>query len=79
MWELTTKNPPVSRYRITHEPINISFDVEASSAEYGRWQYFSIGFGRHTHDDPETLKTTWPREAIAKARKALDDLEAKLG
>ena len=43
------------------------------------WQHFSLTFGKFEKEQTfdECLRT-WPREAIAEARRRLDEFEAKL-
>ncbi len=42
------------------------------------WQYCTVSFGEHSDRTIEECCEEWPREAIAKARAVLDELEAKL-
>ena len=42
------------------------------------WQYVMWSTGKHSRNAFEECLSTWPREAIAKCREALNELEAKL-
>ena len=44
-----------------------------------QWQYIQVCCGRHSTASHDECRQTWPREAIAMARAALDEFEAKLG
>lgn len=43
-----------------------------------QWQYLDMTFGAHSMRSHNECLETWPKEAIARARKALDDLETLL-
>ena len=40
-----------------------------------QWQFFIVDFGTHSNASHEECLKTWPREAIARARKTLDEFE----
>ena len=43
-----------------------------------RWQYFTISFGENTDCAYQECIAKWPRKAIARVRKLLDEVEAQL-
>ena len=55
------------------------FQLSVGPGSGRRWQHFTFSFGRHSEAAHEECLKTWPREAIALARKELDDLETLLG
>lgn len=74
-WEQT---PPASRPRVQ---LNTKpcFSVTVADHATHRWQHFLLEFGSHSLESNEQCQQTWPREAIAEARRRLDDLESRLG
>ena len=54
-------------------PVRMSIQPGARPAEW--WQFFIMDFGSHSNASREECLKTWPREAIARARKALDEFE----
>ncbi len=73
-WETKTHRPE-QRHTLEHGPITLTITEGAAA----NWLHFIISFGGSTTEPPEECRKTWPREAIARARKALDELEASLG
>lgn len=57
---------------------SIDFTISVSDDGETRWQYFMLSFGTHSEEPSTVCLETWPREAIAEARRRLDELEAKL-
>lgn len=51
---------------------------DAESDPNKRWQHFQFSFGESSPNSIDECKATWPREALALARKALDEFEATL-
>ena len=43
-----------------------------------RWQHLHLHVGQHTTMHADDCLRSWPREALAMARLALDEFEAKL-
>jgi hypothetical protein len=66
------ETPKVAPFRVKHEAISLSV-----GAEDGRkWQHLMLTVGVHSEATAEECKETWPREAIAEARRRLDEFEA---
>ena len=59
-----------------HEQLRLS--VSPSNASGKMWQWLELRFGSHSTSRHEECLATWPREAIAKARAAIDEFEARL-
>ena len=67
------KEPDVKQvYRVGPVTLFITDDKDQ------RWKYFTLSFGEFTTDNVEDCEALWPREALAQARKALDEFEATL-
>ena len=75
-WEKQT-TPAIEQHAI--ESGDCTLRVEPHGGLDGRpWRFFSMTFGSTATEDVDECLESWPREAIAKARKELDELEAKL-
>lgn len=53
---------------------SVRMSVSAAKDEK-QWQFFVLDFGTHSNASHEECLKTWPREAIARARKELDEFE----
>ena len=72
--EIDKPQPIKQKASIRHETAVVT--VEDSGDR--RWIYFDMYLSHHSETPFDSLLTTWPREAIAKARAQLDALEAEL-
>lgn len=54
-------------------PMRLS--VHLATVRPEQWQHFALSFGSHSEASHEECLENWPREAIARARKVLDDFE----
>lgn len=75
-WKNETPKPPKSKAVIDAGLIRLTVSESVDGPE--RWQFFSLDFGDLSEASHEECLRTWPREAIARARKALDEFEANL-
>ena len=78
-WE--TKEPKVAKsyQRLTHGDISLSVAPPMGPESLAMcWQTFSIMFTVSTDTSVAEACQTFPREAIAEARKRLDEFEASL-
>lgn len=73
-WKLDEPTP-TPRLRASHGPLSISVGLASNGQT---WQYVELVDGRHSPKSPEQCRETWPREAIALARQALDKFEETL-
>ena len=64
-WENASSSLEIGSVRIAVSPANAE----------KQWQFFILDFGTHSNASHEECLKTWPREAIARARKELDKLE----
>ena len=74
-WETDPIEVPRERTCVTLGDMRFSL---LQSGDGVTWQHFSLTFGHHTADTDEQCKSTWPREAIAEARKRIDAAERSL-
>jgi len=65
------------RHTMRAHGVTLSID-DASGDASRRWQGLVMSLGEHSTQPAIECLTTWPREAIAKAREALDSFEASL-
>uniref|UniRef100_A0A6M3L6S1 Uncharacterized protein n=1 Tax=viral metagenome TaxID=1070528 RepID=A0A6M3L6S1_9ZZZZ len=74
-----TKTPPARPYDVLESgPVRLSIsDAEGNPSL--RWKYCTLTLGYHTSANYEKCLRDWPREALAKARAALDQFEAEIG
>ena len=77
-WKTET---PVKPEPQSHVSVGDPDDVElrltvVDMHQVGRqWQYLAMSFGAHSNESHDACCVTWPAEAIARARKLLDELE----
>ena len=75
-WETEQpKTEPAARKQIHTGPFYLTVEVQPDGSV---WQYMSYSTGKLVTRQFETCGEKWPREAIALAREALSELEAKL-
>jgi hypothetical protein len=68
--------PPVKPgdgFLLYHGDIRLSVNLKDR-----HWQHFGISFGAFSEKTTDECKATWPREAIAEARRKLDEFEAEM-
>jgi len=75
MLKWDTIRPSQEHYSVLR-PEQARFSVTDRGDE--QWQHFSMDFGEFSKASHDSCCVTWPAEAIALARAALDELEAKL-
>lgn len=76
MWTQTEITAPVVRHEIRTDAAWLT--VDAPNYEGKIWQYLNINAGAWTTRSTEDCLANWPREAIARIRQALDELEARV-
>lgn len=60
------------------DDVRLSIEDQRDKASGRSWQYCCISFGEHSPDTPDECMESWPRTAIAQARKLIDELEQSL-
>ena len=76
-WEFRQPEPnPISSI-LEFGPIRLSI-APAEKDPRRLWQHLMLTVGQHTTAEPLECMREWPREAISRARRALDEFEAKL-
>ena len=73
-WKNETVDVPRARVKSSVGPV----DVALTEDDNRTWQWFMLSFGSYNGHSRDDCCKTWPREAIARAREALDKLEATL-
>lgn len=77
-WKTTPPAPAKEQSMIECGPVRLHLS-DSPCPEAGRtWQHLSLTFGRYSQRTPSDCLDTWPTEAIALARAALDRLEAEI-
>ena len=76
-WETRKTIPAPDESVIESGPIRVAVSPAYNNHSL-RWQYFTVTLGHHSGASHAECLQTWPREAIAKARAALDEFEAEL-
>ena len=77
-WTDETPQPEGKRFVMRHGGSLRGAYFNVSDGDGGVFRHFSLHTCGRADSDADTQKRTWPREAIAEARKILDDLEAEL-
>jgi hypothetical protein len=57
---------------------DVRLSVSGPTDDGKTWQHFSLSFGAFDAGTPEECRQTWPREAIAEARRLLELAEAAI-
>jgi len=76
-WKHEPAEPTEERHTMRAHGVTISIQ-DASGDPTSRWQGLVMSLGAHTKRRASECLETWPREAIAKARAALDSFENSL-
>ena len=78
-WYETTPQPRVAEWEYDTGSDYMTLRVSPREDAAGEWYlYFTAYVGETSRADAETCRRDWPRDAIAKMRQMLDDLETKL-
>ena len=77
MWKSAPPRPHVAHSEIRSGPVSLSV-IALADTDPRQWQFLSLTFGRHSTAPHTECLETWPREALALARQALDECEALL-
>ena len=78
MMEWENEKPKPTSERSTLDGDDIRITIERKVSEDRNWQYFGLVFSEYSQRDHEACQMQWPRQAIATARKRLDEFEAEL-
>ncbi len=78
-WETVSPKPqpktlPHSRIKVGEVRLSVTEGLGGEDNNR-QWQYFDLSFGEFSNESHDACCVTWPKEAIAKARKLLDELE----
>ena len=76
-WETRLPEPREPESVLEQGPIRVKVGP-ANTNPALMWQYFTLTLGIHSTRDRQVCMRTWPRQAIADARAALDKFEAEL-
>ena len=77
-WETEEPTPQVPRIKLDHGPLTLSITPGNHHNPNELWQWVSVSLGKHTTASRLSCRGTWPREAIALVREALDKFEEEL-
>ena len=77
-WINETAPQPPRQSSIEHGALRLSVSPHATDPSREQWQWCIMSFGSHSKASHEECLESWPREAIALARKELDELETFL-
>ena len=66
------ETPRATPFLLKHDDFRLTVDATSKRI----WQHFSLTFG--VFREATECKATWPREAIAEARRRIDEFEAAI-